>query len=108
MSKPLVTLGLTAFNAEDTVARALGSALAQTWRPLEIIVVDDASTDNTRSVIDAIAVRHHNIRVVVNARNSGAAVARNEIVDRIKRQVMKQRGRDRVAGRILQDRVAVR
>jgi glycosyltransferase involved in cell wall biosynthesis len=84
LSKPLVTIGITAFNAEDTVARALNSALAQTWRPIEIIVVDDASTDNTRSVIDAIAAQHDNIRVVVNARNSGAAVARNEITDRAK------------------------
>ena len=80
----LITIGVTAFNAEDTVARAIGSALAQTWRPIEIIVVDDASTDNTRSVIDSIAPLHHNIRLVVNARNSGIAVARNEIIDRAK------------------------
>jgi glycosyltransferase involved in cell wall biosynthesis len=81
VNKPLVTIGLTAFNAEDTVARALASALAQTWRPIEIIVMDDASTDHTRSVIDAIAAQHNCIRVVASQRNSGPAVARNAIIN---------------------------
>ena len=84
MNTSLITIGITSFNAEATVARAIGSALAQTWRSIEIIVVDDASTDNTRSVIDAIVSRHHNISLVVNARNSGASVARNEIIARAK------------------------
>ena len=84
MGKPLVTIGLTAFNAEDTVARAIDSALAQTWRPIEIVVVDDASTDNTRSVIDAIVQQHDNMRLVVNAHNSGVAVAWNAIIAQAK------------------------
>ena len=84
MNKPLVTIGITAFNAEDTVARALASALAQTWRPIEIIVMDDASADHTRAVIDAIAAQHNCIRVVASQRNSGPAVARNEIITGLK------------------------
>ena len=84
MIHPLITIGITSFNAEDTIARAIDSALTQTWRATEIIVVDDASTDNTRSVIDAIAQRHANIRLIVNARNAGAAVAWNEIIARAK------------------------
>jgi glycosyltransferase involved in cell wall biosynthesis len=63
------------------VAQALGSALTQTWQPFEVIVVDDASTDKTRSVIDAIAARYDTIRVVSNTANCGVASARNQIVD---------------------------
>jgi glycosyltransferase involved in cell wall biosynthesis len=81
MTNPLVTIGLTALDAEDTIERALTSALAQTWRPIEIIVVDDASTDKTRPVIDAIAARYDTIRVISNTTNSGVASARNQIVD---------------------------
>jgi glycosyltransferase involved in cell wall biosynthesis len=81
---PLITIGIASFNAEDTIARAIGSALGQNWQPIEIIVVDDASTDNTRSVIGEIAQRHDNIRLIVNARNAGAAVARNEIIAQAK------------------------
>jgi glycosyltransferase involved in cell wall biosynthesis len=64
LTKPLVTIGLTAFNAEDTIARALGSALAQTWRPIEVIVVDDASTDSTLSILREIAAPHAIIKIL--------------------------------------------
>jgi len=84
LSDPLVTIGITAFNAENTVARALSSALAQTWQRFEVFVVDDASTDKTRSVIDAIAARYDTIRVVSNTVNSGVASARNQIINRAK------------------------
>jgi len=78
----LVTIGVTAFNAEDTVARALGSALAQTWRPIEIIVVDDASTDRTLSILNEIAGRHEIIQILTTRENAGLSVARNRIIDR--------------------------
>jgi glycosyltransferase involved in cell wall biosynthesis len=71
---PLVSILIPAFNAEAWIADTLCSALAQTWQPKEIIVVDDGSTDNTIAV-----ARHfepHGVRVVTQ-RNQGAAAARN-------------------------------
>lgn len=47
-SRPLVTLGITAYNAVDSIEKAVKSALSQTWRPIEIVAVDDCSTDSTR------------------------------------------------------------
>jgi hypothetical protein len=44
---PLITLGFTSCNAEDTIGPAIASALAQDWQPREIVVVDDASSDGT-------------------------------------------------------------
>jgi glycosyltransferase involved in cell wall biosynthesis len=41
MTVPLVTIGLTCFNASDTVARAISSALAQDWPNIELLIVDD-------------------------------------------------------------------
>jgi glycosyltransferase involved in cell wall biosynthesis len=81
MNKTLVTIGVTAFNVEGTIDRALSSALAQSWHPFEIVVVDDASTDKTRSVIEAVAARRDSIRVFSNVVNLGVASARNQIVD---------------------------
>ena len=43
--KPLVSVLITAYNAEETIAYTLDSAIAQTWQRKEIIVVDDGSTD---------------------------------------------------------------
>lgn len=80
MTAPLVTIGLTTYNALPTVQRALASALAQTWRPIEIVAVDDCSTDGTRGVLDRLAAAQPLLRVFSNAGNSGVAVSRNRIL----------------------------
>lgn len=49
--RPLVSILITAYNAADTIAYTLESAIAQTWQRKEIIVVDDGSTDRTAEVV---------------------------------------------------------
>lgn len=78
---PGVSIVVPAFNAEDTLAIALGSLLAQSWRNLEIIVVDDASTDGTADVTLAMAQKDSRIRLVRHDVNRGAYAARNTGVD---------------------------
>jgi glycosyltransferase involved in cell wall biosynthesis len=63
------------------VARAFYSALMQTWRPTEVIVVDDASTDETVAILKKIAPRHADLRILCNSRNAGIAVVRNQIIE---------------------------
>src|ERR1044071_393086 len=48
---PLVSVILPVYNREALVGRAIESVLAQSYRPLELIVVDDGSTDGTRAVL---------------------------------------------------------
>lgn len=73
--KPLVSILIPAFNAERWIADTLRSALAQTWEPKEIIVVNDGSTDRTLEV--AKQFEPHGVQVVSQP-NRGAAAARNE------------------------------
>jgi glycosyltransferase involved in cell wall biosynthesis len=73
--EPLVSILIPAFNAQATVADTLASAVRQTWRRKEIIVVDDGSRDDTRSVAEAFA--GDGVRVVTQD-NQGAAAARNK------------------------------
>ena len=80
MTKPLVTIGLTTFNTVNTVERVLNSALEQTWRPLEVVAVDDCSSDGTRELLQQLLLKHSELRVFGNAINSGVAVSRNRIL----------------------------
>ena len=73
--KPLVSILIPAFNAEEWVADTLRSAIAQTWEPKEIIVVDDGSTDQTYEV--ARQFESQGV-LVVTQKNQGASAARNK------------------------------
>jgi glycosyltransferase involved in cell wall biosynthesis len=70
--KPLVSILITAYNAENTVAYTLQSAIAQTWPHKEIIVVDDGSRDRTAEV-----VRRFKEVTVVSTENQGLSAAQN-------------------------------
>ena len=77
----LVTIGITTFNASETIRQAVDSALGQIWKPVEIIIVDDASTDNTLEIISAMAQKYDNISIYFNSENSGVATSRNRILE---------------------------
>ena len=63
-SAPLVSVIVPAFNAAATIEQSLDSALAQTHRHLEVIVVDDGSSDLTASVVERLAAGDSRIRLI--------------------------------------------
>lgn len=73
-SVPLVSVIIPAFNSERWIEHALSSVVEQTWDNIEIIVVDDGSTDGTADVARKLKDRH--TRVISQA-NRGAGAARN-------------------------------
>nr|WP_272506100.1 glycosyltransferase [Natronobacillus azotifigens] len=72
-----VTVIIPAYNAEDTIKTTLESVINQTWSNLEIIVVDDCSTDNTPNLIKAYQDKDSRLKFLSTEVNSGAYVARN-------------------------------
>ncbi len=70
-STPLVSVVIPAFNAKASIERALESALTQTLPPLEVVVVDDSSDDETHAIATAIATRDQRVRVFKNETNLG-------------------------------------
>lgn len=69
---PRVTIGVPAYNAERFLAVALESLVNQTYRDIEILVVDNASTDSTGDIVREFAERDDRIRYVRNEQNIGA------------------------------------
>jgi glycosyltransferase involved in cell wall biosynthesis len=70
-----VSVVLPTYNRAGTLARAIDSVLEQDFRDLELIVIDDASTDDTRERVAACA--DPRLRLLMLARNAGASAARN-------------------------------
>ena len=73
-SEPFFSVIIPAWNSAATLARAIDSVLVQDGVELEVIVVDDASTDHTADILAAYAGR---IRVLTQPGNRGVAAARN-------------------------------
>lgn len=74
---PMVSIIVPVYNAEQTLRTCLRSLIAQSWRNLEIIVVDDCSTDGTAMIAAEEAHRDPRIRLIRHPSNEGAYVSRN-------------------------------
>ena len=68
---PLVSIVLATYNGERFLVEQLNSILAQSYKNIEIIAVDDLSTDNTVSILEDYANRYDNFNVYVNESNLG-------------------------------------
>lgn len=87
---PLISVVIPAYNAEAFIGEALESVMAQSYRPLEVIVVDDGSTDNTGGVVEQFAGKaaaEFEVRYVrqqnggpSRARNAGIKAAQGEFI----------------------------
>ena len=72
-----VSVIMPAYNAVGSIARSIDSVLAQTHRELELLIVDDGSTDGTTALIARYAKGDARVRPILQARNAGVAAARN-------------------------------
>jgi glycosyltransferase involved in cell wall biosynthesis len=82
MSRLLVSVVMPVFNGERYLAQAIESVLAQTWSPVDTIVVDDGSSDRTADIARSYPVTyvHQKHSCVAAARNRGVAQAQGELV----------------------------
>jgi glycosyltransferase involved in cell wall biosynthesis len=91
MQRGLVSTIIPVFNRPSLLREAVASVLAQTHRPIEVIVVDDGSTDETHDVADALAAEKPDIIRTIHianggpgrAREAGRALVRGELVQHL-------------------------
>jgi glycosyltransferase involved in cell wall biosynthesis len=75
-SLPLVSIIIPAYNAERFIGETLRSVLLQTYQNIEIVVVDDGSTDDTAAIVRQFAEQDQRI-ILIQQSNTGVAAARN-------------------------------
>lgn len=87
MNKPLVSIIIPTYNEEKSISDALQTLQNQTYRPVEVIIVDDGSTDKTLDVLSKLQVTSDKLQVIKQnhkgpgaARNLGASKAKGEIL----------------------------
>ncbi len=80
-SGPLVSVAVPAYNAENTLEEAVRSALGQTHARLEVIIIDDGSTDATWEIALRLAEEDARVVPLRNERNRGVSFARNRAVE---------------------------
>ncbi|WP_018915552.1 glycosyltransferase family 2 protein [Vreelandella zhanjiangensis] len=74
---PLITVIMPVWNSEDTILYAAKSILNQSWRNIELIIVDDCSTDKTWKVLKSIKSQDSRVKIFKNKVNVGPYVSKN-------------------------------
>lgn len=74
---PLVSINLLAYNAEKYLNKCLGAVLGQTYPHLEILIIDNASTDKTRDYLENLP-EEPNLRIIYNQKNIGFSAGHNQ------------------------------
>lgn len=77
----MLSILIPAYNQSAYIKQAIASALDQICPvPIEVLVCDDASTDNTAAVIETLVPNHSNLRLIKSDRNGGVCVTRNRLM----------------------------
>ena len=74
---PTVSVIIPEYNRSKLLSLAIESALNQTYQDLEIIVIDDGSTDNTKEVVEGFIKQDSRVKYIQHENNKGASAARN-------------------------------
>lgn len=82
-NQPVVTILLPCYNVEQFLPQCLDSIINQTYKDLQIVCIDDGSTDNTWQVLQDYAVKDIRIEVY-HQDNQGVASTRNNLLDKVK------------------------
>ena len=83
-SMPLVSIVMPAYNSEAYIGASISSVIAQTLSSWELLIIDDCSTDDTRSVAEHFAEKDERIILIELEKNVGTANARNRGLSRAK------------------------
>lgn len=73
----MVSIITPSYNSEKYIAATINSVINQTYKDWELIIVDDASIDNTHNIVSVFCKKDHRIKIIKQQKNVGAGVSRN-------------------------------
>ena len=79
-NNPLVTVIVPVYNCEKYIARCIESVINQTYSNIELIIVNDGSTDHTNEICENYNKKYQNIKLI-NQKNQGVSIARNNALN---------------------------
>lgn len=77
----MISIIMPAYNAQRTLHQAVDSALCQTHQNIELLIIDDFSSDSTGQIAEEYIKQDRRVRLLKNGKNLGVAVSRNRGVD---------------------------
>jgi len=81
MAYPTVSVVMATYNRQEILEESVYSVLNQSFGDFELIIVDDCSTDNTRSILHNLQQQDRRIKILNTPKNSGCNIARNLAID---------------------------
>lgn len=84
----MVSIVIPAYNTSPTIGQTLESCLRQTYIDIEILVIDDCSTDNTKDIVKSYADKDSRIRLLCNDSNIGAGMTRDKGIKEMRGEYM--------------------
>lgn len=82
MEEQKVSVIMSCYNAEKTLERAMKSVLSNTYRNIELIVIEDCSTDYSLHIATKIANEDKRVRIILHKENQGAGVSRKDGIEK--------------------------
>lgn len=76
-----ISIIITAYNVGKYIERAVRSVLSQTYKNIEVVVVEDCSTDNTEDIIEQLAKEDDRIKIIYHENNKGAGWGRRDGIE---------------------------
>lgn len=95
--KPLISVVMPVYNAGDFLAEAVRSILNQSYRRLELIMVNDASTDNSWKIMESFAKRSKRIKIFRNKKNMGVSETVKKAISKAKGDYIARMDADDIA-----------
>ena len=78
---PLISVLLSAYNSESTIDRAIESIMNQSYKNIELLIIDDYSSDSTYEKCDYYKNKYSNVSIYKNEKNLGLTASLNKLLN---------------------------